>query len=385
MSSNHESQLESVGLERVDHPMRKRFLFFRGNHRHFFGDAPGADYEALFQRHLSLKEEAPKQYDTENLAYAMANYRIIDDYGALPLATSQAVMVSSFHYGAYNLLGGFLLNEGVKFSVLANGAKYFEQMKAYQTQKAEANELVHGPVVLTESDVINPRDFSNMIQMMQKVRQGNSMLVYADGLEGQGGYFDRNRMERVPFLGREIYARQGTASLAYKLKLPIVFAMVESDAQGFAVRFFPVLYPSDYSTRDSFVRAYCELSYLYLERYVKAAPELWEIFDRLHIWLPKDTAPATTQQMNANWSIPEWCSYNEDRFGIFQEDSKSYLLDSHNLDIMAISNALALLLQRIKVAPGKVISEILPPSILSDLFQRGILIKENIENEVLAA
>lgn len=386
MNNTTNNDIQPADLKCIDHPQRKRFLFFKANYNYFFG-APesGISIEKLFLQHLKFKEEAPLQYEPQNLAYAMANYRIIDEYGALDIARNRAVMVSSFHYGPYSLLGAILSNEGIQFSVLANGAKYFEQMKEYQTKKAEANELKHGPVVLTDKDVINPRDFTTMIQMMHKIRQGKSMLVYADGLEGQGGYYEHEKLEKVPFLGREIYARKGTASLAYKLKLPIIFSMVEREEDGFAIRLFPILSPENYGNRDEFVRAYCELGYEYMEDYVRKAPEQWEIFDRLHIWLPKYGESIELPDLPLDWSTPEWCRYDEDRFGIFTERGKTFLLDFQTQNILSVSSGLATLLQRIKGVKGEVVAEVLPPAILRDMFQRGVLIADRVNDEIVMA
>lgn len=385
MNPSHAIDIAPADLEHPGHVLRKRFLFFRANYRHLFGSEEDIDLNHLFRKHVAVKEKAPQLYDPENLAFAMDNYRIIDDYGALALATQQAVMVSSFHFGPYNLLGAILSNEGVRFSVLANGAKYFEQMKAYQTAKAEANELKHGPIVLTAEDVINPRDFTTMIKMMHKVRQGNSMLVYADGLEGQGGYFDHSRMETVPFLDSEIYAKKGTASLAYKLKLPIIFAMVEQDAEGFIVRFFPVLLPEDYTDRASFVRAYCETGYKNLESYVSAAPEQWEIFDRLHLWLPQNETEGQGEASLTNKPVPEWCQFDQDRFGVFVEDEAYYLLDLQTRDITSLSQGMSELLSRINGVRSSVVKEVIPTVTFNQFFNRGILIASGVHEQSLAA
>lgn len=386
MKPNHyEDIIMPADLERPDHALRKRFLFFQANHRHLFGMGKEVDFNQLFLSHLATKEEAPRQYEPENLAHAMANYRIEDEYGALALATTQAVMVSSYHFGPYNLLGAILSNEGVRFSVLANGAKYFEQMKAYQIKKAVANELKHGPVVLTDEDVINPRDFSTMIKMMHKVREGKSMLVYADGLEGQGGYYDRNRMETVPFLGREVYARKGTASLAYKLKLPIVFAMVEREEAGFVVRFFPVLRPEEYSDRASFVRAYCQLGYQYLESYVSSAPEQWEIFDQLHVWLPENGQSKQSGELPSGWVAPKWCRFDKARFATFVENGLHYLLDLDTHHLLTITAGMAQLLTRIDGIRSSVVAEVLPAGIFSDLFSRGVLVSTAVNEQIVAA
>jgi len=386
MNNSTNLSIKRSDLECIDHPQRKRYLFFQANYHHLFGTPENdIDLGELFLRHLELKEQAHLQYEPENLAHAMTNYQIIDEYGALEAAKNQAVMVSSFHYGPYNLLGGFLTNEGVQFSVLANGARYFEQMKAYQIKKEQDSKQEFSSVVLTDEDVIDPRDFTTMIKMMHKVREGKSMLVYADGLEGQGGYFDHSKLEVVPFLGREIFARKGTASLAYKLKLPIVFAFVERDGEGFVVRSCPILAPKDYDSRESFVRAYCELGYKYMEAYVRNAPECWEIFDRLHIWLPKKNKFDEIPELPQGWSTPEWASYNTERFGIFTEREKTYLLDLQTHNILSVSAGLATLLQRIKHARGQVIEEVLPPAILRDMFQRKILIPDQVNEEIMAA
>jgi lauroyl/myristoyl acyltransferase len=383
MKPINDNDIAAADLERPDHDLRKRFLFFRANHRHLFGAGEGVDLNFLFRKHIAVKEKAPRLYDMENLEYAMKNYRIEDEYGALALATQQAVMVSSFHFGPYNLLGAILSNEGVQFSVLANGAKYYQQMKAYQIEKAD--ELKHGQVVLTNEDVINPNDFTTMIQMMLKVREGRSMLVYADGLEGQGGYFDHSRMETVPFLGRKIYARKGTASLAYKLKLPIIFAMVEREEAGFVVRFFPVLQPEEYTDRASFVKAYCRLGYKHLESYVTAAPEQWEIFDRLHVWLAEEdleeqTAPLLTERL-----VPEWCKFNKARFGIFVENKLHYLLDTHTRQVTGLSPGISELLSRIDGIRSSVVGEVLPVDTFHQLFNRGILIASDLREQSVAA
>lgn len=386
MNITNQISVQRSDLESIDHPQRKRYLFFQANYRHLFGTPKEeVDIPGLFLRHLKLKDEASHQYQPDNLAHAMDNYRIVDEYGALETAKNQAVMVSSFHYGPYNLLGGFLSNEGVQFSVLANGAKYFEQMKAYQIKKAIAKELKNDPVVLTDKDVINPRDFTTMIQMMHKVRQGKSMLVYADGLEGQGGYFDHSKLETVPFFDQKIFARKGTASLAYKLKMPIVFSLIEKEDDGFIVKFFPILDPKEYDDRKKFVRAYCELGYKYLESYVQEAPEYWEIFDRLHIWLPKNNKPVEIPELPQGWTPPEWTSYDKNRFGIFTERGKTYLLDSETYNILTVSKGLATLLQRIQHVRGQVVSEVLPPAILRDMFQRGILIADAVNEKIMAA
>ncbi|SEP76843.1 LpxL/LpxP family acyltransferase [Neolewinella agarilytica] len=379
-------RVQRSDLECIDHPMRKRYLFFKANHQHFFGTkSEKVDIAELFLRHLKFKGQASRQFEPENLAHAMNNYRIVDEYGALEIAQSRAVMISSFHFGPYDLLGGFLSNERVQFSVLANGAKYFEQVKAYQIQKAEASDSEVIPIIIPESDVVNPNDFTTMIKMMHKIRQGKSMLVYADGLEGEGGYYDQSKLEKVPFLGQEVFARKGTATLAYKLKMPIVFSMVEQEDEGFIVRLFPVLHPKDYKDKKSFVRAYCELGYKYLESYVQKSPEYWEIFDRLHIWLPEFNTPSEVPDLQPDWVVPEWCCYDKDRFGIFKEGGKTFLLDIQSKDVISVSAGLATLLQRIDHVRGEVVSEVLSPAILRDLFQRGILTEDKVGEEIMVA
>lgn len=377
-------------IEDLTNPLRKRFLFFRANYFHLFGAPEGGDYWPVFQRHLAFKQQAPAQYELKNLTYAMNNYRVVDDSGSFELATQRAVMVSSFHYGPYNLLAGILSNEGVRFAILANGAEYYNQMRAYQQQQEKALKLGDGARAITDSDIIDPRDFTTMIKMMHKVKEGKSLLVYADGLEGQGGYFDRSRLATVPFLGKEIYARKGTAVLAYKLKIPIVIAVMEQEENGFVARSFPALDPKDFASQEAFATAYCQKGYEYLASYVRRAPELWEIFDRLHIWLPGEGAVGTEgdevlPDLPKDWAPPAHCRYDRDRFDVFVEEGNTFLLDMHRRKVISVSSGLAQLLERVVGVERAVIREVLPEELLRDMFKKGVLIPDEAPEEILAA
>jgi lauroyl/myristoyl acyltransferase len=366
-----ENQAREMDLADPAAPNRKSFLFFRANYRYLFGEVSEEEIQRKYRAYWLNKQRNELDFHID-LDHHFRNHEVRGWTRVSRLAEEQALIFSSFHFGPYNVIGLLLSRLGVQFSVLANGAVNMEQIRAHSIAKYQSGDPNVRDAVLEESDVIKPGDMGTLLRCLHKLRSGRHLLVYGDGLEGQTSYFDRHKLVQAELLGRKIYARRGVASLAYKLKVPIVPVICRRDASGrLQTRFYPALNPHRYRNAKSFIRAYCEIGYRHLEPYVQRQPEAWEIFDHLQMYLPQGTPPAARP---GGAPSPEVLRFDTNRFGIFRDQERNYLLDSDLRTVFGLSRGLSGLLPRLNPVEYGVLSEVLPASLITDLLARGVLV-----------
>lgn len=149
------------------------------------------------------------------------NFEIIDTENSLDKAQKgQPFLFCCFHTGAYSIIPALLANKSLDFGFLANqtltdrkGGHFLETHRKYCEK--------HG--INSTMQLINVEENKGIWQAIRMLKEGKSLIVYADGNTGSN-YSKKESQNTVSieFLGENLRVRQGIAFLSYACKVPIV-------------------------------------------------------------------------------------------------------------------------------------------------------------------
>ncbi len=196
---------------------------------------------------LNLEEKYAEEF--------IPNFEVIDTEKSLDKTQNgQPFLFCCFHTGAYSLLLGLLASKSLDFGFLSNNTLTKRKEKLYfevHQQYCEKYNLNSTP------QFINVEDKKGIWQAIRLLKQGKSLIVYADGNTGSN-YSKKESQNtiRVNFLGENLQVRQGIAFLSYMCTIPIV-PIISSriEESEFSLKrkfeFLPAIYPPNFEDKNS--------------------------------------------------------------------------------------------------------------------------------------
>ncbi len=186
-----------------------------------------------------------------------------------------------YHLGSFRAIIGYLAYLGFDFSVVVNKDVYQNQAKEIQQTVSSLNAKAGKS---SQLNIICADDLDAAYQMVRAVRNGHSLIVYADGNTGVGGAFRQDeKMQQVSFLNREIAVRQGIPYLAQLLKIPIIPVISFRDAAyEIVLHFLPPIRAKEGESKQDFCRSTMQTLFAYLEQWLKRYPLQWEGWGYIH-------------------------------------------------------------------------------------------------------
>lgn len=367
-------QIRQDNVKDIAHPKHKDYLFTSANWQHFFGQDSVESTDSFYSNYVLQKKLTELDFETD-LDWLMSNFELKGDLSFIEKIKSQPYIFASFHFGPYQMQG-LVLSEILKtqYAILANSALFMDQFTQFLSTKYNDPEKKGKGIMISKDDVVNPESLNALMKMREKVNAGKSLLVYLDGMEGLTGYLDRDKMMEVNFCGKKMFVRKGIARIAHFLKTPIISLVTRRLPNGKAeVTFAPPVDPAATPKWQDFTQKFMQGSYDFFEPFFLQNPEQFEVFDHLHMYVyeesPKFKTPNTEMPETA-----EFLSFNEKRFGIFEEKQTFYLFDKVTYGLFKISEAMARFLSDFGQQNFSDIKKAMKPGLFSDLYKKSILV-----------
>jgi lauroyl/myristoyl acyltransferase len=368
------SQIAQENIFDVTNTYHKDYLFTAANWRHFFGERSSDKVDDFFREYVFQKKLMELDFQT-NLDWLLGNFELKGDLDFIKHKQTQPYIFASFHFGPYQMQG-LVLSEilKIKYAVLANSALYLDQFTQFLTTKYNDPKAKGKEIILSKEDVVNPESLDALIQMRSKIKDGKSLLVYLDGMEGLTGYLDRSKMLNIEFCGKKFFARKGIARIAHFLKTPVIPLITRRTSLGTSeVIFAPPVDPRSTRKWQDFVQDFMQDSYSFFEPYFLETPEQWEVFDHLHMYF-YENAPEYKTDTVLETPQTDFIIFNEEKFGVFKEIDTFYLFDKTTFGLFKISEPMAKFLSGFGKQPAREIIQAMKPELFNDLFKKEILI-----------
>ena len=218
MKTTYLQQLETIAqkVEKItvtrDETWYRRYAVFSTNLGLMMPQIPVANHIELFKQTVRnqcwAKEEENHVAAMDFLMHGGATEAITD-------LRHQPAVICTFHTGSYRLLGHMLAQRGVPFALLVasdiaskQGYAFRESFKAYSDADTPA------------FDIIDAESPASALKMMRCLRNGVSLLTYADGNTGAGN--QQTSTVPVSFMEGTLHVRQGLPWLALKARVPLL-------------------------------------------------------------------------------------------------------------------------------------------------------------------
>ena len=205
------------------------------------------------------------------------NYDLIKKT-TLPEFNYNNKIIVTFHYSSYRLLNSLLIANNIPFKVVADN-NYLKNQgeKTISAYNQIASEL-HAKKF--DFEIINAEDKTILLKCMKAIKNGYSLVFYADGNSGVGGMTkNKTNMVKIPFLNDSIYVRKGIAVLASLLKKNIVTITIDRDINKDQVNKIVISEEIPYPINrkdDNEVLKSIKAIFLGLENQLIKNPGLWE-------------------------------------------------------------------------------------------------------------
>ncbi|GAB2963041.1 hypothetical protein GCM10027048_34790 [Hymenobacter coalescens] len=344
------------------------YLLCAANRRNYLPEYPGSD-AAFYERVLGYRDWAAMDEHEEQVHF-LTEYT--GDTSFLADVHTRPRVFCTFHLGSYRAIHHFLLRHNVHYTLVVDEVTLQQQGDKFQDLSAQ-NEAYSGGSMR----ILNAESPSIGLQMIREVKSGRSLLFYIDGNTGVGG-MDRQdeKLTRIPFLARQLYARKGIAFLAHVTKAPIVPLLSFRHADdAFETRFYPPVVPTESALpREEFAVATTRHIFELFEPVLRRFPEQWEgwLYMNHFVDLPalrEEYAPVALPA-----ALPARLAFNTARYGLFWHADAPQLFDLATYQTFGISDKLAALLGQLAGLPAEVQQRFAAAPLFQDLWRRQVVV-----------
>lgn len=246
------------------------------NLRHFYPDWDSARYRAVIAEVLHMQALA----QVEQSIVPLMDCTVLEDRSGV-LADGRAAgahIFCTYHLASYRRFYLYLKQAGIDFVLLMSGDTMLRQAEwiLEDSRMVSAQQGWGGNL-----SIIDAESPSGLLQCARALRRGLSVLVLIDGNSGAGGM---QNLQPVPFLGRELMARTGVATLSHLTGTPIVPVVCGRDAVQLQMTLHQAIVPG-HVPRDTYVRATTQALYDLLAQSVAQNPGQWEGWLYVHNFL----------------------------------------------------------------------------------------------------
>lgn len=221
--------------------------------------------------------------------------------------TMQKGILCTYHFGAYQLINYLLEREKIPFALLVGDQVY----KEWEIRNKGLQNILKLAEEESRFQLLNAKDRSSLRKMYELNAEGFLLLVYIDGLEGVSNS-NRQNLETITFLGKEIEVPKGVAQLAYSLRIPVSTLIAKRDSNRVVLYSGPTFLVDEKEDKKTFVSRCMQGAYAFLASFVVAHPEQWMNWPHLHI-LRKDLYSGTRGLINNYGAI----SFDPKKMGLY--------------------------------------------------------------------
>ncbi len=323
------------------------FVYVSANLSRLMPQIPLSKHKSIFKKllfNLQLLD-----VEEQNPTFFAPHFEIIDKQNSIQKAQNgQPSLFCCFHLGSYSLLPTLLTYEELNFGFLLNKTlmtRKAERFSAAHKMLCKEIEVQKSQVANSTMQLINVEENKGIWQAIRMLKEGKSLIVYADGNTGSNySKTESKNTVGIDFLGEKLRVRQGIAFLSYVCNVPIVpvitsrsYAENELSLKR-KFEFLPAIFPPSKTeinskkkiSKDKFAAQTMQTLYSILEKQViKSATDTrkvseWEgwifvnmAFENLHNSKLNATRIQITKS-NKNLAYV----FNQDRFVLIETQTK---------------------------------------------------------------
>ena len=289
------------------------------------------------------------------------NFEVIDTEESLSKAQKgQPFLFCCFHTGAYSLVPGLLASKSLDFGFLSNKTLTERKEKLYfeiHQRYCKKNKINSTP------QFINVEDAKGIWKVIRMLKEGKSLIVYADGNTGSN-YSKKESLNtvRVNFLGEDLRVRQGIAFLSYTCNIPIIPVLSSREDQHSELKLkrkytlLPAIYPPKFTdkntantvSKEEFASQTMQKLYTILEKEITQDDKNSEQISKWEGWIfvnkffedlqkPLSLLKENKYYINKNDSMNKLYIFNEERFALI-ESQKNTLFDKFTYRFFPVSD-----------------------------------------------
>lgn len=306
------------------------------NLRHFYPDWGRARWREVIADVLQMQATA----HAEQSAVPLMDCTALEDRSGV-LAKGRpagARIFCTYHIGSYRQFYLHLKKAGIDFLLLMSGKAMEQQVEwMLSDSKMVSEQQGWGGDV----SIVNAESQSGLLQAVRALRRGLSVLIYIDGNSGVGGNHASENLRPVSFLGKELMARTGVATLSHMTKTPIVPVLCTRGKAGLQMTLHEAIEPGDIP-REAYVRTTTQALYDLLAETVTLKPGQWEGWLYLHKFLRRQRSGALSSPASHLEQLPQLpVRADVDQFAMLYFASQAVLLNKsrHSFTILDSDSA----------------------------------------------
>lgn len=240
-------------------------------------------------------------------------------------------IICTYHFGVYQLIDSILLNSRNRFALLV-GADVFNNWKE---RYPVLSKILDKAAKEERFVLLNAEASTSLRQMYRLVKQGYSIVVYVDGIQGVSQGLE-NQLIQIPFLGQQIFVPKGAAALSHYFGVPMypVLALRRTNRIEFKVAH--TIFPTLITDRQQYCVYAMREIFSFLSTYVMHWPEQWTNWSLLHYFL-KGILPLNRAIITGNTSDSQEYSlikFQAAPYLMKKSDYKTFLLNDIDFECL---------------------------------------------------
>lgn len=384
-------QVQQMNITFTEDESRKDFLFTAAAKNIFLPNLESIDRVDFFRECQVYKNTTLLDIKTD----IKVLYDLIHTEGAGLLSTnlfSTPCIFCTFHFGAYQLLLPYLSIRGVDFNVVTKQEYFINEIMTYK------DDTQH---FAKKAETMRPNSWSILLDMSNSLREGKSSVVFLDRIEGVTNVDEKkNKLQKIHFLGHQLFVRRGIPEVSYLRGVPIIPVISFRDSfTNIGICFGEPINPLKGENKKTYTERSLQTMFTLLESYVKKYPSQWEywpeVYSRLdlttynpyqpkprrfslkRLFLPQKETVAELGSIHTveDIGIEADLHFNEEQYGMYQEEGQYYLFDTHTYNCFKISENLHRVLSELS-------TEVVKFSRLKFLINKSLL-EEMVNKEVI--
>lgn len=357
---------QSVAEIDNDIHLKREFLSYKTTRRKFLPDYPDSDLE--FYRRARFNIKLSSQIERNTSANVLLNLADVEGNTAFTENVNQRPFIfCTFHFGSYGLVGKLLEHFKFNFSVLTLRAGITSDM--LHKEATEKLEVLH-----SDSPGV-------MLDMMNKLKEGKSIMAFLDGIGGMTEGLDSRSFSCIKFRGHNFYCKKGLPLLSYISGVPIIpVVSYRKSFEKIKVVFGDPIYPSPSVKKDEYVKNTIQKCYSLLQNYLTDYSEQWLYWSVINDYVENDLERSDFDlQQNALLPTDGQFIFNEARYEIHEVRQSHFLFDKGSYNSFLISGNLSLFLSSISTSVQNFENLVkrVNKKLLEDLLKKHVLVSVN--------
>lgn len=306
-----------------------------------------------------------------------SSYQILDFIEAenfsdeiIGLLKTKPTIICTFHTGSYRVINLLLAKYKIPFTLVIGKDITEKEGELFSSLFSNLPGNVDG----NDFGIINAENAKAGVQMLRKLKQGRTLVLYIDGNSGAGTTTTENENNCiVNFLHQQIFARKGISFLAHVANVPILtVASYRKSWDEIRLQFFDPIYPDKNIDRNKFARDTTQRIYDLVAPIIRSYPEQWEGW--LYIHKVANILNSEIQPPSSNHSpLPtEKIGFNSQLFGIFKLHNIPFLLKKNTYLFYEVDGKLYDLLTGCLEHPVR--RECFENNVFHQLYEQGVLV-----------